>query len=282
MKNLTEKAVLVKLALSKWSGWKYDRKASREVADNKDANSNLVRLNKTLVAKDELDKITKLDGEVRQYHYTFTLPWAYEGVGLLPTELYLDYTQKMRHFREKREQIVENFCTIYPDLVEQAKDDLKDLFNALDYPDTTYIRSRFKMAIEIYPIPESKDIRLSLDSDTVNEIKKHYEDNSNSMLEKAMSNIWQRLFSVVEHMYKRLSQADAVFKKSLVDNIIDLCSILSKLNITNDTRLDQLRKEVIEHLTVHDAQALREDSKARNETAEKAKEIMNKMKGIMS
>jgi len=93
-----------------------------------------------------------------------------------------------------------------------------------------------------------------------------------------MTDLWLRLYKVVEHMVERLSKTEHKFKNSLVTNITELCELLPKLNITDDINLNTTLNEIRTKLTEFTPTTLREDSAIRNKTAREAETILNKMK----
>jgi len=93
-----------------------------------------------------------------------------------------------------------------------------------------------------------------------------------------MTDLWLRLYKVVEHMVERLSKTEHKFKNSLVTNITELCELLPKLNITDDINLNTALNEIKTKLTEFSPTTLREDVAIRSKTAKEAEIILNKMK----
>ena len=106
---ITERAMLAAVHISIWTAIKHDRKISRDVADQHGAHQGPGRYNKQLLrGADKLDELRTLAGQVRQYFYKITLPWSDEGFRLLPSNLYVDLTARMREFEASFEQGVDN------------------------------------------------------------------------------------------------------------------------------------------------------------------------------
>ena len=57
--NITEKAMLVRLSISQWTGKKIDRKATDEMCETNNVSSDWAKAEKYLVAENELKKIQK-------------------------------------------------------------------------------------------------------------------------------------------------------------------------------------------------------------------------------
>ena len=274
---LNEKAMIVYLNISFWTARKYDRKISQEVEDKYGANE-AGRFNKVLIAKEHLANIQKIISAARNFHYENTLPWNDHGGRLLPTTNYFDYVNAIRNFQDEYERETANFLSVYPNLKQDAHLRLSAMFKEEDYPDVATLRTKYAFTNQITPVPEAGDFRVNLTDEEVSSIKESLEDQVEESTQKAMNDLWQRLFKVVSHMLERLSDPDNKFKNTLVENIESLCELLPKLNITNDPELDSAVREIKTKLTANDSQTLRDNDVARSNTAAEAQKIMNKMR----
>ena len=277
--NLSDKAMLVKLSISKWSARKHDKKVSREVAASHGTAEDRGRYNKVLVAKEALQAIQKAESAARTYHYDNTLPWKDDGARILPSANYLPYTQEMRELKAEFDCQVTEFLANYPSLLSQARYDLNGLFNEADYPDGFKIQKKFSFDMEIDPMPTAADFRVNLQSDEVGRIRDEIEVRLNRAQDDAMRDLFTRVYDVVRHMADKLGTPDAIFRDSLVTNVQDLVDLLPRLNLTGDPKLDALRDEVADKLLGYGAEDLRRNQFARKETAQAAQDILAAMAG---
>lgn len=279
--NLSTRAMLVTLNISQWTAKKLSKKGTEEICQKHNTNSSWAKASKTLVADEELKKIASIANEARTYHYSMTLLWSDSGQRILPAKAYFDYTQAMRKFSDEFFDQVDKFTFIYPDLKEEARKMLNGLFEEKDYPDSLNIRKKYKFETIIDPLPESTDFRVLLtDADTAR-IKAEIEDRTNARIKEAMADLWTRLFEVVTHIREKLSQPDAIFRDTLIDNAKELCGILPKLNIGNDQKLESLSNRVQNEIASLSPDILRNNKDVRKETAQKADEIFNLMASYM-
>lgn len=279
--DLSKRAMLVTLNISQWTAKKLSKKGTEEICQKHGTNSSWAKASKTLVADEELKKISSIAGEARTYHYSITLPWSDSGQRILPAKAYFDYTQSMRNFSDAFFSQVDSFTMIYPDLKEEARKMLNGLFEDKDYPDSLKIRSKYKFETIIDPLPESSDFRVSLTDADTSRIKAEIEDRTNARIKEAMCDLWTRLFEVVTHIREKLSQPDAIFRDTLIDNAKELCSILPKLNIGNDQKLETLSNRVQTEIASLNPNTLRNNKAVRKQTAETADEIFNLMSSYM-
>ena len=94
-----------------------------------------------------------------------------------------------------------------------------------------------------------------------------------------MKSVWERLHKVVSKVVEKLGNADAIFRDTLIGNVVDLCNILPDLNLEDDPQLEDLRKEVERSIGSLDPAMLREDPEGRKVIAADAKKILDKIGG---
>lgn len=279
MKNLSEKALLVNLTISQWGARKYDKSVSREIEKEHNAH-NAGRYNKILIAENELSEIQKIASAARSFLYSNTLPWGDNGDRLLPSTNYFEFVNQFRAFKSGFEVAASNFISQYPVLKEDARQRLNGMFRETDYPPAAIIRSKFNIEVTFLPIPDSTDFRLQISEEEVSHLRTQIETEINSRITLATKNIWTRIKEAVGHMVEKLSVKDAVFRDTLVTNIQELVDILPRLNFTNDKEITAVIDNM-KTLLIH-PDTLRKNATIRNQKAEEAKAILDKINDFFS
>jgi hypothetical protein len=274
---IQDKAMLVHLNISTWTARKFDPKVTQEIEDSYSA-VNSGRYNKILIASEYLANIQKLVSAARKYHYDNTLAWNDNGGRLLPAEMYFGYIAKMEEFKNSLSSEVRSFIRMYPDYKEEARRRLNGMFSEDDYPSIDELQGKYNFNTDFTPIPDAQDFRVQLNEHEVESIRQSLISQVDKSTKTAMTDLWNRLYAVVEHMIERLSDADNKFKNSLVGNIRELCEILPKLNITEDKYLEQAVAEVKSKLAGYEPDNLRNDKNLRSQAVSDAKDILSKMK----
>jgi hypothetical protein len=277
--NLSERAMLAKLSITKWSARKHDKTISAEVARTHGTAQDRGRYNKVLVAQEALKAIQQAESAARTFHYTQTLPWKDDGARILPSANYLTYTAEMRRLKADFDYAKISFLNNYPALIEQARRDLNGLFNSEDYPTADRIGRKFSFDVEVDPLPTAADFRVNLQGDEVRRIQAEIEKRLQAAQQTAMRDLFTRLYDVVKHAADRLTDKTAIFRASLITNIQDIVDLLPRLNLTDDPQLEALRLEVSDRLLGYDPDTLRKNQFARMETAQAAQDILGAMAG---
>lgn len=280
--SIASSAVLVELNISVWPANKVDREMTETVNTNASAVRDASQTRKNLFAGTSLRKdIEKLAARIRLYHNQNTLPWADKGQRLLPTKLFMEYKQTMNNYEVQFSQLCNNFFVEYPRLVAEAQQHLGTMYRAEDYPDLEDVRMKFGFRKAFDPIPESGDFRLDVSAQDLEEVKAGYEAKFDERLAEAMRTPWERLHTVLTSMSEKLKDEEGVDSKkryhdSLVTNAQDLVGLLDKMNITNDPKLEEARKQLELTMLGADIETIKESSHARESMKNKVDAILQK------
>ena len=280
--SIHARALLVSLRISAWTARRYDKKISEQVARDHSATPDAGRYNKMLLAGDAASYKAVMSAvtAARNTHYTQTLAWSDEGPRLLPTDNLDAYTAAMREAQRVFDEALDTFLADYPALQENARVRLNGMYRDEDYPSVEELRRKFAFAIDYLPLPASEDFRCALPAAERERIERSLNDRVNEATVMAQRDAWQRLYTCVEHVYERLSQPDAVFRDSLIENARELTDVLARLNVTGDRDLERLRSEVESQIAAVSAEDLRSDQRLRSDVADSANVILRSIRRI--
>tara|TARA_R100000008_G_C3577413_1_gene166152 strand:+ start:823 stop:1689 length:867 start_codon:yes stop_codon:yes gene_type:complete len=248
--SIASSAVQIDLNISIWTARKLDRKVSEEIDGNKKANTRAGNYNKHLLAgTKQLKEIQSLTGEIRNWHLRQTLPWSDNGTRLLPMNNFFKYKEQLSEYQHQFDTKVKQLVEDYPQLISLSAYNLGELFDVNDYPPAEEIEQKFNLSYTIIPVPEAGDFRVDIGNDIRQELETQYEDAYQQKVENAMSSAWSRLHTTLENMVKKLADPrwneEDVKNPQVYDSFIghgmELTSLLTSLNITNDNDLEQAR-----------------------------------------
>lgn len=277
MASLSDRALLVSVTISQWSGRKLDKGAS-DTVDSLYGATKAGNFNKKLLGKcDELSRVIKAAGALRTFVYERTLPWLADGSRILPSDSYVDFTAKFNVKRDEFESAVREFIAAYPKLKEDAKATLGKLYNETEYPHPALINRCFGCDITVMPVPNVGDFRV----DIGDAARAEFERSMQAAETNAVRDVWRRLHEKVSHAAQRLSDPKAVFRDTLVENLTGLCGMLSELNISDDPALETMRMQLEQAIANQTAEKLRDSVADRSNTASKLREIEAKMGAFM-
>jgi hypothetical protein len=274
--SIASSAVLIDLNISVWTARKLDRNVSKEIDINKRTTTKAGNYNKHILAgSDHLEAITKLSGEIREWHARQTLPWSDTGTRLLPMNNFFEYKTQLGIYETEFQTRVNNFINEYPNIITVMAYRLGQLFDRSEYPEAQKIASKFNLKYTIMPVPEINDFRIDVEDAIRDEMRTEYEKAYEARVETAMQDAWARLHGTLEHMVDRLSGEDKkIFRNSLIENALELTGLLTKLNVTKDPKLEQARKALEQSLVGVTPDELRTSVGAREEVLARVTEIM--------
>ena len=272
----------MELNISVWPASKLDREVTDKVNTDASAVRGASQTKKNLFAGTSLRKdISDFAARVRLYHNKHTLPWADKGERMLPTALFMDYKQTMNGFEQTFNMMCTNFFVEYPRLVADAPNNLGSMYKAEDYPEIEEVRLKFGFRRAVKPIPESGDFRLDIPAHDLAEMKNDYEKQYSDRLAEAMREPWERLHKTLVGMSEKLTDIEGDESKkryhdTLISNPIELCGLLTKLNVTNDPKLEEARRQLELTMLGADIESIKEDADSRSALKSKVDAILQK------
>jgi hypothetical protein len=272
--SLKSQAMLVSLSITKPKMTAKDHKATAdaELANNAHGAGAYV---KRLYPKHLIDPIVSVENEARGYVYSRTLPWN-KGQQLLPSTRYMEFAAQMRKYETAFYQTVTAFLANYANVMQEAQKVQGTLFDASEYPDLSDIREQFTMRTRYFPLADASDFRLKVEAEVIEEIKREAEESMKDVLAESMQEPYRRLYEAVARIHTQCAKPESRIYDSLMNNLDELLDVLPDLNFVGDKKLDALLEECRASISVH-PETLRTDPQAKQDVAERAKDILSKM-----
>ena len=280
--SISSSALLVELNISVWPASKLDREVTDKVNTDASAVRGASQTKKNLFAGTSLRKdISDFAARVRLYHNKHTLPWADKGERMLPTKLFMEYKQTMNGFEQTFNMMCNNFFLEYPRLVAEAPTNLGTMYKAEDYPEIEEVKLKFGFKRTVKPVPEAGDFRLDIPAYDLDEMRAEFEKQHETKLAEAMREPWERLHKMLVGMSEKLTDVEGDDSKkryhdTLISNPIELCGLLTKLNVTNDPKLEEARRQLELTMLGADIESIKEDAQSRSALKSKVDAILGK------
>jgi hypothetical protein len=112
-------------------------------------------------------------------------------------------------------------------------------------------------------------------------MKNDYEKQYSDRLAEAMREPWERLHKTLVGMSEKLTDIEGDESKkryhdTLISNPIELCGLLTKLNVTNDPKLEEARRQLELTMLGADIESIKEDADSRSALKSKVDAILQK------
>ena len=276
---LHKSSMLVKLEISQWDGFKKDNRAAETVDQQFHTVGGVGNYNKRLLNKVSMAPVQSLVSKIRATHARFTMPWCYDGLALLPSKFFLEYTEAMRQLKDQFDAAVDNLITQYPIYKSDQAQALGNLYDSGDYPTSDELRRRFKISHRFFPVPQSDHFVVDLAAEDEAKLRHQLAQELQATQDQALKSLYDRISELASRIYDRLSDPKNVFRDSMIEAVTQLVAVLPALNIFKDPLLDELTADMRNKLMGHDPDQLRTDLALRAQVAQDAYDILIKLKG---
>jgi hypothetical protein len=247
--------------------------------------NSLTVLTKLFKDKDSaINQIMSKYGEVYQYHKKHTLPYMDAGPRILPNDMYMEYTQEMKHRIAQVDNLLDTYMPMYDQLV------LDDVMyrnsghaagraNASEYPNAEDFRLSMSAELRFQPMPDASHFLFDLSEDDVASFKRAEEEAAQA----ANADTVQRMLKPIQALVTKLGEYQGLkgerFHNSLVENVIDGCTLARKLaiNPTPELLADIAELEDAVQGYLKDVEMIKGSANKRVEAKKKLQDVASKM-----
>jgi hypothetical protein len=282
--KLSDKVVLVKLTIRRAALTKRDAVLTANLQAQEKDNS-LTVLTKLFKDKDSaINQIMAKYGEVYQYHKKHTLPYMDAGPRILPNDLYMEYTQEMKHRIAQVDNLLDTYMPMYDQLV------LDDVMyrnsghaagraNVSEYPNAEDFRLSMSAELRFQPMPDASHFLFDLSDEDVASFKRAEQEAAQA----ANADTVQRMLKPIQALVTKLGEYQGLkgerFHNSLVENVIDGCTLARKLaiNPTPELLADIAELEDAVQGYLKDVEMIKGSANKRVEAKKKLQDVASKM-----
>lgn len=271
--NISRECLILNLQIGSWQGYKLDKVTTAKVTTEAGANADAARVNKHLIAKEFLTKITTAEGRIRVHFYDQTLPWKDNGDRLKTRKDFPKFIEQHEKLVSDHTLAVSQFLQggEYETAQAQSEFRMGELYNADDYPTVRQLTSKFYVKLDIDAVSRAYDYRLETNDQMIQ-----------ARVNSAIANLWKRLADPLEKFAERMNDPDGKFRVNTIDNLKEMIELTKELNFTGDEQLEAIRSEIENKLAGYEADALRKDGKLRASVGDEASRILAEMQGFMN
>lgn len=275
MSDYRNRLMLTAVTIRKYEARKQDKAVTAEVNESKHARSGAARVNKDLFTKEAMAKVNEAASAARLVHYKYTMPWSDEGYRILTTELYQDFLTNIAVCRQNFLVAAAEFIRNYESHKEEARIHLGNMWDANDYLPAADLINKFSFDVKLMPLPQATDFRVDIADEEIKMIQADIEQRVTASLADGLKAPIEKLFKAVTAMSEKLSDPEAQFQYTLIENVRDIAALLPRFNFLNDPHINQLASDASQ-LTAYSADQLRTNPSARQHVVTHANALINK------
>jgi len=260
-----------------WDGIISDKEAGDDVTTRAGAQHGVARVSKRLVPRSCIAKMLAVTRTLSNYHKEVTLPWTYDGIGIMAVEDYSAFMEVVRAAKTDLATALDEFKPAYPRIVTAQRERLGKLFHEDEYPTFDYIAERFTIDSFILPLPVSGDLRVSLTAEDYEEAKESVRRELRAPLSVGVKSLWGRLAEVLTTISERLSDDRSVVKDAIFKHARRACEAVAKLNFFGDEELEAVRQEVEAKFVTANPGEIRSNIEVKRVKAEQARDLLTRV-----
>jgi hypothetical protein len=254
------------------------------VAVETKAEQSRFRVHKTLLNSPELKAIGKADMKIRQFVYKESIPFDMGSVLLSYAKL--DFvTDVLDNYRDvERPALVAEFVAAYPARVDEAQAELKEEFNAKDFPAPNEVAGSFVFEYKLmgFDVPgELASINKAVYAAQVEKAKAQIADVTHE-IQQAQRTI---LFSLVDNLaFKLMPDATGktrVINKGAVEKLQKFLVDFDFNNVTGDSETKKLIGQLKALTEGASPETFKNDSELKAATAAKLVGIQDSLEGLL-
>jgi len=233
------KAVCMTLSLHKIG---LQRKSAITLKSN--ADQKMFRTTKLLIDCPEYRAIHRLDSQIRRDLHQFDLPGDIgRGMALVPATALPRVSHLADDFRMRRAALIDDFCRVYPERKEDARQKLIEEFKEAEYPSVQEIRNSFKFEIQFMTF-DLPGVLSVVDEMMAEREREKMAEKFKTIGEDIRDGLRELMQGLVTHLLDRLSgQEDGKPKKlmpSAINNLLGFLHEFDGQNVSKDADLEKL------------------------------------------
>ena len=283
--SISSAAMIVDFNASVWTARKKDHKASEDVTDANHADKGVANVSKNLLGNcAELLAVQKFAANVRNVHYSMTMPWSDNGSRLLTTAQYFRYHEAMTDCQQEFARLVDEFLRVYEWKIMEAQATNGSLCNRDEYPTRAGLESKFAFRMAYIPLPDAGDFRIDIGNEAMEQIKSQYSDQYASAIKTAMTDIWHKLHDNLSTLVRQLDVNDEGKGNRLYDTVFDraieLTEMLGTCNVTGDSQMEAMRRQLETALHGLNLEQIKNSPSLREDTRELLEYAISKLPSL--
>ena len=233
------------------------------------ANKQRLGLNKKILQSDSYDNMLLIARDCRRYAKARQVPGSpfSEGTHLIPLPLVDDLDTKIANAENGYSSFADLFVAEYAGLVEEAKSELNDQFDASNYFDVSTeagrnaLRSRFWVERRWFDWSPSSDKKVS--PTIASQEQKRQATEIKDMALQVKAALRMGLKKLIDHLVERLAPQPGgsrkMFMDSTITKITDFLELFSARNVCGDKELALLADQAKEVLQGQTASSIKEN-----------------------
>lgn len=222
-------ALIISISIPSLPSYRKDKELSAKVQSETGASADSTRLIKSIGKGFDLkNNVTAKAGEILQFFYNNTSPFAGKQVGIIPAANAEKFLPPLRNLIAEYKTLVLALANGFEAMIEHDKVKLGDAFKLSDYPSREMIYSKAEIVLSISPFPDAHYLRGIVSDAIVSEAEKA----TANQLCNVNADLANRLHETVKHLLVALDGKK--IHASAISALGEIADTVDSLNLGND------------------------------------------------
>lgn len=294
--GLAANSLLVNLTVHFWTAKKKDDEATRKTNAAAGAREDAGAYIKNILDPKLLEVPATAASKVRTYVESMTVVWQRGGIRLLPAVKLAEFRSEVRRLIAEFDHTADVLASQYASARDDDAARLGTMFVNTEYPSVEEVRRRYRINVDIYPVPDAGHFLVDLQQEEVQRLRDEFQGTYGRAVAAMRADLAEQVAAPVRAMAKKLrdykvvadpsakkgSRTEGTFRDSLVENVREMVAKLKVYNVAGDEDIESVVADVERDLAPHSPETLRSDAYTREQTAKKADAILAKMSALFS
>ena len=192
MTTLSERAMIVELSVHLPQKSKHEKGMSAEIAQAHGTDSEMTKVTKQLFAKQSTKRLQSAATALRVFWESQTLSWG-RGKRILPSALYFDCMARHAILQTEFAYARFEFLDDLDAIKAEAQRRLNGAYRESDYPSAERLGKRIGIELDIGPLPDERDWRVSLGDDEETRIRDQITAANERKTAEMVRELWERV-----------------------------------------------------------------------------------------
>lgn len=273
---LENTAMLVSLSLRGIQSARKDKDTTAFVLRSQQAEQDAGNWTAKLWPKEALDPIRSIDTKIRAFFHYKTLPWTDSGQRILAAKSYTAFMDELRALRYSREHAVYDFLADYELWIDRARQMRGNAFDSTQYHTKAKAERRFKLEVEVSPLPSAADFRITLRDSEMIRLQEELTDRIATAEATAKREMFARIAAPVADLLTKLTDPDTKLTEATFNAVRAIAVAIPEINLWEDPAIEALRRQLATLTDLH-AEDLKNSRSDRTRAAAKASSILATM-----
>lgn len=228
--------------------------------------------------------LTKTKSQCRSFWKGCSLPFPEDGIRMIRTDRVEDFVFELELYKAQLESRVEELKAAWPQVLENAKARLGQLWNEADYPSVAQLGGLFKIEWDFPSVKPDEQLQM-IDPALYEKERQKMVARFETAASMAEDMFMVELSKLVDHLVERLQPDEEgnqkTIRSSSVENLNAFFGTFEQLNLGGNSKLEGLVEKAKQAIVGVDVKELRKEGELKQNLSAKLAAVSSELDGML-